>query len=359
MNSTAPTSAAQFPIDMHQGVIWAYRLLLGREPNDEAAVTVHLGEGYSIAGLRQAFINSPEYAGAQPQTAWAVLSAADDAVVAAFQPFATVPAPPGFWSDFLGVRTQCRFLPDDHLAALGTAGAFQGPPGTANGPLHDAEEWVGTLRSVLEAQGKLTVVELGAGWGPWLVSAAKAAERVGIHDLTLVGVEGSLGHVKFMREHLADNSIDPALHRVIHGVVGPVDGVAQFPKLEQPNNNYGSEANYQPGSDSVTMEEVPSISLQTLLVDLPVVDILHCDIQGMEAEVFRAGQAVVDARVRRVVIGTHNRMVEAELLEIFAGLHWILEAENVCKLVQSGIGEMCLVADGIQVWRNPRFTLVS
>ena len=47
---------------------------------------------------------------------------------------------------------------------------------------------------------------------------------------------------------------------------------------------------------------------------------------------------------------------EAELLDIFAGLHWVLEAETVCRLVQSAAGAMCLVADGTQVWRNPRFT---
>ncbi len=91
--------------------------------------------------------------------------------------------------------------------------------------------------------------------------------------------------------------------------------------------NYGSEADYQPSGAAVEMEQVPSISLQTLLADLPVVDILHCDIQGMEAEVFRAGQAVVDARVRRVVIGTHSRKVEAELLDIFAGLVFFIFSE--------------------------------
>jgi hypothetical protein len=104
------------------------------------------------------------------------------------------------------------------------------------------------------------------------------------------------------------------------------------------------------------MEEVPCISLETLLADLPVVDIMHCDIQGMEAEVFRAGQAVVDARVRRVVIGTHSRKVESELLDIFTGLHWVLEAETVCKFVQSETAALCLTVDGTQVWRNPRFT---
>jgi FkbM family methyltransferase len=352
MDAVNRVYAGNFAVNMREGVIWAYRLLLGREPDDEAAVAHHLRQGFSVTELREAFCGTAEYLGAhRPQKR---VADEDAAVIAAFQPFSTDAAPPGYWIDFLGVRTRCDFLPDECLVALSVPGALQGPPGSA-GLLHEVEEWAGTLRSVLEARGRLTVVELGAGWAPWLVGAAKAAARIGLHDVVLVGVEGSLGHVEFMRRHFADNGLDPAAHRLMHGVVGAVDGVAHFPKLNQPKNDYGAAVECQNDGASVELEEVPCISLQTLLADLPVVDLLHCDIQGMEGEVFRAGQAVVDARVRRVVIGTHSRKVEAELLEIFSGLHWVLEAETVCRLVQSEAGAMRLAVDGTQVWRNPRF----
>ncbi len=53
------------------------------------------------------------------------------------------------------------------------------------------------LSSVLEAKDRLVAFELGAGWGPRLVTAAVAARRRGIRDIQLVGVEGSAEHVAF------------------------------------------------------------------------------------------------------------------------------------------------------------------
>ena len=341
---------------MREAVVWAYRLLLGREPNDQAAIDVHLGHD-SVASLRAAFMATPEFRQSHPTSSATTASVTPDeaAIIDRFQPFFHAPAPAGSWYDFLGVRTRCAFLPDgyDSLSPF----AMQGPPGSASGPLHDKEEWLGTLRSLLEARERLVVMELGAGWAPWLVSAAVGAARVGISDVQLVGVEGSAGHVGFMEQHMRDNGIDPGAHRLIHGVAGASDGIARFPRLAEPRNDYGSQAHYgaasPPGSPAASdMEEVPCYSLDTLLVGLDCVDLLHCDIQGMEGAVFAAARRVVNAKVRRVVIGTHSRAVEAELLEIFAGLGWILENETVCKLHQAADGSLHLFSDGCQVWRN-------
>ena len=345
------------PPTIREAVVWAYRLLLGREPNDQAAIDVHLGYE-TVATLRAAFMATPEFRQVHPASSATPPTVTPDeaAVINRFQPFFQAPAPPGSWCDFLGVRTRCAFLPDgyDGLSPF----AMQGPPGSVGGPLHDKEEWVGTLRSLLEARDRLVVVELGAGWAPWLVAAAVAARCIGISDIRLIGVEGSAGHVGFMDQHMRDNGIDPGAHRLIHGVAGPRDGVARFPRLAEPRNNYGSQADY--GAASLTgsvaaseMEEVPCYSLDTLLAELNRVDLLHCDIQGMEGAVFAAARTVVNAKVRRAVIGTHSRAVEAELMEVFAGLGWILEDETVCRLHQASDGSLHLFADGCQVWRNP------
>ena len=337
-------------VNMREGIIWAYRHLLGREPNDEAAIAAHLDHKTPIS-LRDAFIASAEY---QSKRDGSALRRSIDPLLAPFRPFSTEPASKGSWRDFLGVQTRCSFLPDSYVT---WSGIVQGPPGAVNGPLHDVEEWTGTLRSVLEARDQFVVVELGAGWGPWLVGSARAATRVGIKDIQLVGVEGSSGHVDFMRMHFLDNGIDPSAHRLIHGVVGVVDGVACFPKLHEPNNNYGSEATYAANNATTEMEEVRSFSLQTLLADLPIVDLLHCDIQGMEADVFQAARDVVHQRVRRIVVGTHSRKIEAELMAIMTGLGWVLEDETACKLVQLPDRRMQISVDGTQVWSNPQLCL--
>ena len=346
------------PPTIRDAVVWAYRLLLGREPDDQAAVDVHLGHG-SVASLRAAFMETPEFKQSCPATtaaAAAAVTADEAAVIDRFRPFFHGPAPAGSWFDFLGVRTRCDFLPSgyDGLSPF----AMQGSPGSASGPLHDKEEWVGTLRSVLEARNRLVVMELGAGWAPWLVGAAVAARRVGITDVRLIGVEGSAGHVRFMDQHLRDNGIDPGAHALIHGVAGPADGIARFPRLSDPRNDYGSQAEMAgsapPGAAAADMEEVRCYSLETLFKDVDRVDLLHCDIQGMEGAVFAASRQVVNAKLRRAVIGTHSRAVEAELMATFSGEGWMLEDETACRLHQAADGVFHLLADGCQVWRNPR-----
>jgi hypothetical protein len=57
--------------------------------------------------------------------------------------------------------------------------------------------------ALLEARKTFTMVELGAGWGRWLVSAACAARVQQLHlELRLVGVEAQPEHFRWMRKHL-------------------------------------------------------------------------------------------------------------------------------------------------------------
>ena len=73
------------------------------------------------------------------------------------------------------------------------------------------------------------------------------------------------------------------------------------------------------------------MSLKTLLHDLPVVDLIHCDIQFAESKAFAAGIKEATKRVRRVVIGTHSRNIKDELIETFRAWSWVLEYETDCK----------------------------
>lgn len=334
-----------FPVSMREGVIWGYRHLLRREPTSEAEVAIHMG--HTAETLREAFTVSPEY---RALSGLGAVNAALLPVLDRFRPFSTERPSPGMWRNFLGAQTRCSFLPP---ACLAWSGQVFGPPGTGGlSGVHDEAEWLGTLRAILEASDRLTVVELGAGWAPWLVSAALAVRRFGIRNITLLGVEGSLEHVGFMQQHFLDNGIDPSDHRLLHGVVGLEDGIAYFPKLADPSNTYGAAADYLGAGQTSEMEEVSSYSLETLLVDLPTVDLLHCDIQGMEAQVFRAGRDIVNQRVSRVIVGTHGRTVEAELHAQFSREGWVLEADAACMFTQVG-QTLLLELDGTQVWRNP------
>jgi FkbM family methyltransferase len=340
---------------MEQAAIWSYRLILGREPESAEVIREQAARFESYRDMRLSFLRSREFG------AWtaAEMARTPGAEVLIHFPAWTGEAEPGFWRDFLGVRTRCSYLGDNYAVLSGTV---EGTPGTEKHPLHDPAEWIGTLRSVMEAAatGRFVAVELGAGWAPWLVGAAAAAKSRGIKSIKLAGVEGSAQHFAFMQQHFRDNGLDPAAHLLLHAVAGNTDGTAGFPILCDPRTEWGAKADFHAAEKSdaaAFFEEVPCISIETILKQLPPVDLIHCDIQGAEYEVMKAAAATLQSRVRRVVIGTHSRQIEADLLALFGNLGWTLEAECACRIDQPAPqGLPVLSKDGYQVWSNPLYS---
>lgn len=275
---------------------------------------------------------------------------------------------PGFVVDFLGTRTRTACI----TALANWSGVVEGYPIPQN--FHaTALEWAGVLRAVCAAGTELVAIELGAGWAPWLVAVVRAGELRDIHRFHLVGVEGSSRHCETMHSHFADNGIDPATHRLLHGVVGPEDGVAEFPVLLDPAGDWGAEASFaqktgsagrSPGSYCAWMlarafgapireatELVPSFSLTTLLRPFDKVDLVHVDIQGAEYEVIASAHAALRAKVRWLVIATHSRAIERKLRGELTSRSWLLVAEEWCQY-QRRRWRNHLTMDGCQVWRN-------
>jgi hypothetical protein len=234
----------------------------------------------------------------------------------------------GVFFDFLGTKTRTEYLPESCQWLSGKVFGFPEPGATI---LHEYEEWQGVMRAVREASGSFVCVELGAGWGPWLVSSAFAAKHLGISNIFLIGVDADRRNLEFMKAHFSDNGLDYRQHKFFHAAIGNRNARPFF------WNRGGA----------------PSMSLKTLLRDLPVVDLIHCDIQFAESKAFAAGIKEVTKRVRRVVIGTHSRKIEDELIETFRAWSWFLEYETACKY-RIDHGLPYLNTDGVQVWRNTR-----
>ena len=329
--------------------LWSYRLFLGRNPESVEALSRHVGAGASFDGIRQRFLHSEEFRSQAPTPRRAGIS---KALLDAFPAYAG-PGAEGFFTDFIGTRTRCSFLPRDYA---GASGIVEGPPGTERFGVHEAAEWEGALRSVLEARFRFVAVELGAGWGPWLVAGALAAQRLGIREIHLAGVEAASSHYGFMLQHFRDNGIDPAAHLLLHAAAGAQDGVARFPKLDAPSEVWGGQASYGEGAAPEGFDEVPSVSVATLLSKLPMVDLLHSDVQGAEGDVLTAAGDALSERVRRIVVGTHGRGIESRLMEFFGTTNWVLEHETPCRIAQGPTGSLDLAADGVQVWRNARLS---
>lgn len=273
---------------------------------------------------------------------------------------------PGYVIDFLGTRTRAEFVRGLQ------GGTVEDYPLPAN--FHaTALEWAGTLAAVREATDQLCALELGAGWAPWLVSVARAATLRGIARLRLIGVEGSKQHCEYMTAHFRDNGLDPQAHTLLHGVVGPQDGAAEFPVLSDPSVDWGTAA-ILPASTGVATgvrrtlrplraligrrpaatpatESLLCYSIPTLLANCPQVDLVHIDIQGHEYAVISAAREALQQKAKRLVIGTHGRLIEEQLLNAMSADGWLLEAEESCRYRQSG-ERMILERDGCQVWKN-------
>lgn len=341
----------------------AYRTLLGRSPESDAVIRSTLRRCRTVPDLLHRILESSEFGhrwaamgSSSSDTSPGVGTGTDEDVIAAFEPYRG-PGTPGFITDFLGVKTRVEFVHglapwDGRVEDVPVPGNFHAP----------AFEWAGVLRSVLDARGRYVALELGAGWGPWLVAAATAVGRRGIADVQLVGVEAAATHYEFLCRHFADNGLAPDQHRLLHGAATAEDGFVEFPDLSAAATDYGATLHvgdplYHHESRSTTTR-VPGYSLTTLLAPFDGVDLIHLDIQGSEGDVVSAARGVLKAKVRRLVIGTHSRAVEHRLLEELSGDGWILETDQPCRYAprEAGLG---LAEDGCQVWRNPSWNRLA
>lgn len=104
--------------------------------------------------------------------------------------------------------------------------------------------------------------------------------------------------------------------------------------------------------------EVPALSLADAIGDLPCIDYMHVDIQGVEVEVLKPFKELLSERVRYMFVGTHSRMIDGLLVEMFHHWGWKIHTANSCGFVhdpsKSSLAAMT-VQDGEIFVSNPRF----
>lgn len=273
---------------------------------------------------------------------------------------------PGFIVDFLDVRTRLTSLATPQRAFEGVLDI------PVPGDYHaEAIEYIGLLKSVVAARGQFVALELGAGWGPWLVAGAKAARLRGIGTVRLYGVEADPTHFEFMVRHFIDNDLDPNAQHLFQAAVGLERGRARWPKIADPANDWGSRpARLDTGGpNEQDASYLGSLLDEYIEVDiLPVTDILereahwdlvHIDVQGWERLVCQHALSLLNTRVAYLVIGTHSRKLDGDLVDLFHSEGWVLEHEKPSRFTfVPGVKllESMNEADGTQVWRNPRLT---
>jgi FkbM family methyltransferase len=278
-------------------------------------------------------------------------------------------ADPGWDVNFLGVKTRVAFFSlYEQLADFSQRReVFAGQPV----PNEDYFEWVTLLDAVVTAQDSFTMIELGAGWGKWMVSGIAALRAYSGLPYRVVGVESEPTHFKWMEQHLQDNGVDTQQATLVKAAVAREDGEVWF-HVGAPADWYGQGITSEPERTESTLgarvarsvrrrvrgladrgvERVRAVSLRTLLGPLDRIDLIDADIQGAEADVIEPAADLLDAKVRLIYVATHNADNEDRVRRVFNRLGW----ESVWDYPSGAESDTpwgrILFEDGAQVWRN-------
>jgi len=252
-----------------------------------------------------------------------------------------------FLYDFLGTRTDPRFR--GHRPQ--PAGELQT---RIPSPWPGYFELVFLLESVVEAAGasSYTAIELGAGYGPWLATAAKAMERIGGPPVHLVGVEMVRAHFEWMFEHLRNNGVDPGKQTLIHAAISDHEGEGSYPRDRDAEEEYGRHL--RTGQTGAGLETVATVTLPSILRNLSRVDLLHLDVQGAELPVIRHSLDDLGHKVRRLIFATHSHGIHRKTRAMLQGAGWDSVYDfGLRSRARTEFGEIRF-ADGLQAWLNPR-----
>ncbi len=292
--------------------------------------------------------------------------------------------PAGYDHDFLGSMTRTWF--------------WEGPPrDTAIEvdtpyPPFDEEyfQWIDLLESVVAARDSYTMIELGAGFGRWAVRAAMAVRQYCSLPFRLIAVEADPVHFDWLRMHFEDNGLDPSQHCLLHAAVGSASGDAtlvigspdysqtpqgrmpqwygqwliegspwRIPAREKQRTKGVKEASYggcqvhrhPDGRKSIS---VPQVDLKSILTDSRRVDLIDLDVQAQELNTLSPAIGELNAKVKRLHIGTHAAEIEAGLRILLGRNGWQCVADYPRLGTRETPWGPIDFEDGVQSWVNPR-----
>ncbi|MCH2185568.1 FkbM family methyltransferase [Myxococcota bacterium] len=272
--------------------------------------------------------------------------------------------------DFLGVRTNPKFWKG--MQAIPPGRHLRGYPQVGE----QYFEWVFLAETVWACrdQDSFSMVELGAGYGPWMLRAHHAFRQLSKGEIFFIGVEGDFNHYEWMIEHFSNNDLDPKKHRLLNACVSDSEGVVSFTISDTPDSDYGLKAapdNFESHHEEKQLGEVltderghkyraiPSVTLDSLIEDRRKIDLVHMDIEGHELRVVDHSMHSLNEKAARLLIGTHSREIEIGLRALLADNGW----NCVYDFDQDGTTETewgkIQFRNGCQAWTNPRYVEAS
>lgn len=276
---------------------------------------------------------------------------------------------PGFITDFFGIQTRVDRMP---WASHRGGEVLTEAPFPDDTFLADGIEYASVAIALKDAQGpNFTFLEVGAGWGPWTSLMAKLAERKGFETVTSIGIEADEKRFQGLQSHLFENGLLPSPEATtattgnvtVHALRAA--GWWRKETLFFPRNASiedaglaitragGETADYR--GQVFDHERVPAISIPNLCKPYDVIDFMHIDIQGAEWELISKGLDFFCSKVRCMTVGTHNRKIEGDLIDLLLQKNWKLFREKPCRfygMADSPSLTGLTYKDGSQLWRN-------
>jgi FkbM family methyltransferase len=225
----------------------------------------------------------------------------------------------------------------------------------------EAAEYVAVADSVLKARSRYCIVELGAGWGPWVGLGGVLARSRGLADITVIAAEAHPARFELMKKHLASNLLDGSQDgvtcRLFNGAATVTRCQVFFPDVDVTAMGAAvSESEYSTdyrGRQHSNLQ-VEGYPLAEMLGDSSI-DLLHMDVQGSELALVEANLDLLARQVKAMMIGTHSRPIEGGLIELLYRNGWELALEKPCRVawkVRNPSHEPAIETDGCQYWRR-------
>jgi FkbM family methyltransferase len=297
-----------------------------------------------------------------------------DEMLEVLTPFAG-DAPKGYDVNFLGVKSGIHLLahwyPKDGAEFIRNnerAVETTLPNPTWGEPYF---EYGALLRAIEEGGDTIDIVELGGGYGARSCDLAFMCKAFAKKSRALV-VEPVPQYVEWARRHFADNRLDQIDHIVIPVAVTPQSRpLPMFTAYQGFGNEVLREGGNVDGSEKVpvralfdceqitlpsgtSIEMVNGLSIADILAAKQQIDIMDIDVQHLEHAILISAWNVVNAKVRRLHIGTHSKSLHEAVKADLLRNSWDIEIDLLPYSTNECFGGPTKIADGILSARNPR-----
>lgn len=282
-----------------------------------------------------------------------------------------------FFVDWMGVRTRIPMLPWAPQKLAGTVNVALPIPD--DGYRSEAQEYVGLALALERADGDFWIVEVGAGWAPWVVSGVVAARERGLTPRG-IAIEAHPEHAKWSVQHALDNGVDVELIEgspeaildkvtrssatmlVLLAAGWHANTILEFPDVDGTDMGLAVCTMPDSGTDyrgaHLRHRDVSAIRLEDLFTALanPCIDLLHVDVQGVEFELLQAEARGLQNHAQLMAVGTHSRLAEGQLQDFYLERGWGIIIDEPCEAVFTMTHPTLAgftVKDGFQLYENP------